>query len=39
VYDSGDYNTVIGLRAPSGRLRPATAAILRAESGLKASAQ
>src|SRR3954466_6535712 len=39
VYESGDYNTVLGLRAPSGRLRPATAAILRAEKGLKASAQ
>jgi hypothetical protein len=39
VYEGGDYNTVLGLRAPSGRLRSATAAILRAEKGLKASAQ
>ncbi|HEX2693354.1 MAG TPA: hypothetical protein VHL12_04770 [Gemmatimonadaceae bacterium] len=39
IYEGGDYNTVLGLRAPSGRLRPATAAILRAEKGLKASAQ
>jgi hypothetical protein len=39
VYEGGDYNTVLGLRAPSGRLRPAVGAILRAEKGLKASAQ
>jgi hypothetical protein len=39
IYDSGDYNTVRGLRAPSGRLRPATGAILRAEKGLRASEQ
>lgn len=39
VYEAGDYNSVRGLRAPSGRLRPATAAILRAEKGLRSSAQ
>jgi hypothetical protein len=39
VYEAGDYYTVRGLRAPGGRLRPATAAILRAEKGLSSSAQ
>jgi hypothetical protein len=39
VYEGGDYNTVRGLRAPSGRLRPATAALLRAETQLRASEQ
>jgi hypothetical protein len=39
VYEAGDYYTVRGLRAPGGRLRPATAAILRAEQGLRSSAQ
>ena len=39
VYEAGDYYTVRGLRAPGGRLRPATAAILRAEKGLRSSAQ
>lgn len=39
IYDSGDYNTVRGLRAPNGRLRSATGAILRAEKGLRASEQ
>ena len=36
VYEGGDYNTVRGLRAPAGRLRPATGEILRAEKGLRA---
>lgn len=39
VYEAGDYYTVRGLRAPGGRLRPATSAILRAEKGLRSSAQ
>jgi len=39
VYEAGDYNSVRGLRAPGGRLRPATAAILLAEKGLRASEQ
>jgi hypothetical protein len=39
IYDSGDYNTVRGLRAPSGRLRSATGAILRGEKELRASEQ
>jgi len=39
VYEAGDYYTVRGLRAPGGRLRPSTAAILRAEQGLRSSAQ
>jgi len=39
VYEAGDYYTVRGLRAPGGRLRPATSAILRAEKGLRASTQ
>ena len=38
VYEAGDYNTVRGLRAPSGRLRAATAKILQADSALKSSA-
>jgi len=36
VYEGGDYNTVRGLRAPGGRLRPATGEILRSEKGLRA---
>ena len=39
VYEGGDYNSVRGLRAAGGRLRPATDAILIAEKGLRASAQ
>ncbi|MFN2636538.1 MAG: hypothetical protein ABR585_05900 [Gemmatimonadaceae bacterium] len=39
VYEGGDYNTVRGLRAPGGRLRSSTAAVLRAEKGLEASPQ
>jgi hypothetical protein len=36
-YEAGDYNTVRGLRAPSGRLRAATAKILQADSLLQSS--
>lgn len=39
VYEGGDYNTVRGLRAPGGRLRPATDAVLRAEKGLRPASQ
>jgi hypothetical protein len=39
VYEAGDYNTVRGLRAPGGRLRPVTDAIIRAEKGLRAGVQ
>jgi hypothetical protein len=39
VYEGGDYNSVRGLRAAGGRLRPATDAILRAEKGLRAGTQ
>ncbi|MFL5484860.1 MAG: hypothetical protein ACJ793_04440 [Gemmatimonadaceae bacterium] len=39
VYEGGDYNSVRGLRAAGGRLRPATAAISKAEKGLRASVQ
>ncbi|MDP9202923.1 MAG: hypothetical protein M3P26_13475 [Gemmatimonadota bacterium] len=39
VYEGGDYNTLRGLRAAGGRLRPATAAILKAEKGLRSGAQ
>ena len=39
VYEGGDYNTVRGLRAPSGRLRPAAAEVLRDEKELRASEQ
>ena len=39
VYEGGDYNSVRGLRAAGGRLRPATGEILKAEKGLRASAQ
>ncbi|HEX7596162.1 MAG TPA: hypothetical protein VF387_07385 [Gemmatimonadaceae bacterium] len=39
VYEGGDYNSVRGLRAPGGRLRPATDAILRAEKGLRPTSQ
>ena len=35
VAEAGDYDTTIGLRAPSRRLRPATAAIARAVSALR----
>jgi hypothetical protein len=39
VYEGGDYNTVRGLRAPGGRLRPATAEVIKAEKGLRAAPQ
>src|SRR4051812_4285493 len=39
VYEGGDYNTVRGLRAPGGRLRPVAAAVIRAETGLRAAPQ
>jgi hypothetical protein len=39
VYEGGDYNTVRGLRAAGGRLRPATGEIIQAEKGLRASPQ
>src|SRR3954466_13128696 len=39
VYEGGDYNTVMGLRAAGGQLRSATAEIIRAEKGLQASPQ
>jgi hypothetical protein len=39
IYEGGDYNSVRGLRAPGGRLRPATDAILRAEKGLRPGTQ
>jgi hypothetical protein len=39
VYEGGDYNSVRGLRAAGGRLRPATGEILKAEQGLRASPQ
>jgi len=35
VAEAGDYDTTIGLRAPSRRLRPATAAVARAVSALR----
>ena len=37
VYEAGDYTTVRGLRAPSGRLRVAAAMVLEVDSALKAS--
>jgi len=39
VYEGGDYNSVRGLRAAGGRLRPATGEILKAKTGLRASPQ
>ncbi len=39
VADAGDYDSLKGLRAPGGRLRSSVAAIVRAERGLKATAQ
>jgi hypothetical protein len=39
VYEGGDYNSVMGLRAAGGRLRSATGEIIRAEKGLQASPQ
>ena len=39
VFEGGDYNTVRGLRAAGGRLRPVTAKILLAEKGLRPTPQ
>src|SRR5436190_8962951 len=39
AYEGGDYNTVRGLRAAGGRLRPATGALLKAEGQLRSSAR
>ena len=39
VYEGGDYNTVRGVRAAGGRLRPVFEALVRAEKGLRASPQ
>jgi hypothetical protein len=39
VYEGGDYYTMRGLRAAGGRLRPATAEVLKAEKGLRAIPQ
>jgi hypothetical protein len=39
VYEGGDYNTLRGLRAPGGRLRPSIAAIVKAQKGLRATPQ
>ena len=39
VYEAGDYGQARGLRAPDGRLRPATAAVRRAIRGLRESAR
>ncbi len=39
VYEAGDYGQARGLRAPNGRLRPATSAVARAIKGLRESAR
>jgi hypothetical protein len=39
VYEAGDYGQARGLRAPNGRLRPATTAVLRAIGQLRESAK
>lgn len=39
VYEAGDYGQARGLRAPNGRLRPVTAAVMRAIRGLRESAR
>lgn len=39
VYEAGDYAEARGLRAPNGRLRPATNAVRRAIRGLRESAR
>ena len=39
VYEGGDYNTVRGLRASGGRLRPVTGWIIRAEKELNSTPQ
>jgi hypothetical protein len=38
VYEAGDYGQARGLRAPSGRLRPATFALMRAMRALRENA-
>jgi hypothetical protein len=35
---AGDYGSIVGLRAPNGRLRPAAFAVLRAKRGLEETA-
>jgi hypothetical protein len=35
---AGDYGSIVGLRAPNGRLRPAALAVLRAKQGLEETA-
>jgi len=39
VYEGGDYNTVRGIRAAGGRLRPVFNKLVEAEKGLRASPQ
>jgi hypothetical protein len=39
VYEGGDYNTVRGIRASGGRLRPVFDKLVQAEKGLSASPQ
>jgi hypothetical protein len=39
VYEAGDYGQTRGLRAPNGRLRPVTTAVMRAIRGLRESAK
>ena len=39
VYEGGDYNTVRGIRAAGGRLRPVFDKLVQAEKGLRASPQ
>lgn len=39
VYEAGDYGQARGLRAPNGRLRPVTTAVMRAIRGLRESAK
>jgi hypothetical protein len=39
VYEAGDYGQTRGLRAPNGRFRPVTTAVMRAIRGLRESAR
>lgn len=39
IYEAGDYGQARGLRAPNGRLRPVTTAVLHAITGLRESAK
>jgi hypothetical protein len=39
VYEAGDYGQTRGLRAPNGRYRPVTTAVMRAIAGLRESAR